>query len=190
TRVWTLDADLAAAFDRLDHSHLLEAIGSFPGREMIRAWLKAGVFEPGKGFAPTGEGSPQGGVVSPLLLNVALHGLEEAAGVCYLADGTRTSPGSPVLIRYCDDFVVCCHTRRYFGQSNPSRHNMWVFGDAASGAYLPQLAWTPIIRHRKVTGRASPDDPALTSYWNQRRGTNQPPLDRSTLRLLKKQHGR
>ena len=52
------------------------------------------------------------------------------------------------------------------------------------------MAWTPIIRHRKVTGRASPDDPALTAYWNQRRGTNQPPLDRSTLRLLKMQHGR
>jgi RNA-directed DNA polymerase len=81
-------------------------------------------------------------------------------------------------------------TRRYFGQFNPSRRNMWVFGDAASGAYLPRLAWTPIIRHRKVTGAASPDDPALTAYWNQRRGRNQPPLDRSTLRLLKAQHGR
>jgi RNA-directed DNA polymerase len=76
-------------------------------------------------------------------------------------------------------------TRRYFGRYNPSRRNNWVFGDAASGAYLPRLAWTPIIRHRKVTGRASPDDPALTAYWNQRRGTNQPPLDRSTLRLKK-----
>jgi RNA-directed DNA polymerase len=81
-------------------------------------------------------------------------------------------------------------TKRYFGQFNPSRHNMWVFGDAASGAYLPLLAWTPITRHRKVTGRSSPDDPALTSYWNQRRGRNQSPLDRSTLRLLKVQHGR
>jgi RNA-directed DNA polymerase len=324
TRVWALDADLAAAFDRLDHSHLMSAIGSFPGREMIRGWLKAGVFEPGKGFAPTEEGSPQGGVISPCLLNVALHGLEEAAGVRYGPDGARTAAGSPVLVRYCDDFVVCCHTRqqaervkaqlarwlaprglafndektkivsleagydflgfnvrryrngkllikpskaavrrvnhklagqmrrlrgqnasavlaaicpitrgwasyyrsavskktfasvddylwkltykwachshpgkpkswivrRYFGQFNPSRRNMWVFGDAASGAYLPCLAWTPIIRHRKVTGRASPDDPALAAYWNQRRGTNQPPLDRSTLRLLKKQHGR
>ena len=50
---------------------------------MIHDWLKAGVFEPGKGFAPTEEGTPQGGVISPLLLNVALHGLEEAAGVSY-----------------------------------------------------------------------------------------------------------
>jgi len=48
----------------------------------------------------------------------------------------------------------------------------------------------PIIRHRKVTGRASPDDPALAVCWNQRRGRNQPPPDRSTLRLLKMQHGR
>jgi RNA-directed DNA polymerase len=63
-RVWTLNADLAAAFDKLDHSHLMSAIGSFPGRGMIRAWLRAGVFEPGKGFAPTEEGSPQGGVIS------------------------------------------------------------------------------------------------------------------------------
>ena len=55
---------------------------------MIRGWLKAGVFEPGKGFAPTGEGTPQGGVISPLLLNVALHGLEDAAGVRYAFPGT------------------------------------------------------------------------------------------------------
>jgi RNA-directed DNA polymerase len=79
-RVWALDADLAAAFDRIDHSRLLEALGSFPARDMIRDWLKAGVFEAGKGFAPTEEGTPQGGVISPLLLNVALHGLERAAG--------------------------------------------------------------------------------------------------------------
>jgi hypothetical protein len=88
-RVWALDADLAAAFDRIDHGHLLAAIGSFPARELIRDWLKAGVFEAGKGFAPIVEGTPQGGVISPLLLNVALHGLEEAAGVCYRARGIR-----------------------------------------------------------------------------------------------------
>jgi RNA-directed DNA polymerase len=60
-RVWALDADLAAAFDRIDHDHLLAALGSFPARDLIRDWLKAGVFEAGKGFAPTAEGTPQGG---------------------------------------------------------------------------------------------------------------------------------
>src|SRR5262249_11944728 len=81
--VWALDADLAAAFDRIDHDHLLAQLGSFPARDMICGWLKAGVFEAGKGFAPTLEGTPQGGVISPYLLNVALHRLEEAAGGCY-----------------------------------------------------------------------------------------------------------
>ena len=63
-RLWVLDADLAAAFDRISHDRLLEAIGGFPARDMIRDWLKAGVFEAGKGFAPTEEGTPQGGLCS------------------------------------------------------------------------------------------------------------------------------
>jgi len=50
--VWALDADLAAAFDKIDHSRLLESLGSFPARDLIRDWLKAGVIEVGKGFAP------------------------------------------------------------------------------------------------------------------------------------------
>jgi RNA-directed DNA polymerase len=62
-RVWILDADLAAAFDKISHEHLLEMLGGFPAREMIAGWLKAGIFEAGKGFAPTGEGTPQGGVM-------------------------------------------------------------------------------------------------------------------------------
>jgi len=114
-RVWVLDADLAAAFDKIDHSRLLEALGSFPARDMIRAWLEAGVFEAGKGFAPTEEGTPQGGVISPLLLNVALHGLEKAAGVRYRTAGAcagQTVPGSPVVIRYADDIIAFCHSQR------------------------------------------------------------------------------
>src|ERR1039457_5150783 len=113
-RTWALDADLAAAFDRIDHDRLLAALGSFPARDLIRGWLKAGVFEAGKGFAPTEEGSPQGGVISPCLMNVALHGLEEAAGVRYVTSGKLagdTRAGSPVLIRYADDMVVLCHTQ-------------------------------------------------------------------------------
>ena len=85
---------------------------------MIRDWLKAGVFEAGKGFAPTVEGTPQGGVISPCLLNVALHGLEEAAGVRYRAGGTRpggTQRGSPVAIRYADDVVVLCGSQQQAG---------------------------------------------------------------------------
>ena len=111
-RQWVLDADLSAAFDRIDHAHLLDALGTFPARREVAGWLRAGVIEKGT-FTPTEEGSPQGGVISPLLLNVALHGMEQAAGVRYVRCGTygaEVARGSPSLVRYADDFVVMCHT--------------------------------------------------------------------------------
>jgi RNA-directed DNA polymerase len=58
-RLWVLDADLTAAFDHIDHQHLLAMIGTFPARRMIRDWLQAGVVDKGR-FAPTDEGTPQG----------------------------------------------------------------------------------------------------------------------------------
>jgi len=103
-RQWVLDADLSAAFDRIDHNRLLAHLGTFPGRELIAGWLTAGVIEQGR-FAPTEEGTPQGGVVSPMLLNIALHGMEEAAGVRYTRRdprGAHVAMGSPVLVRYAD----------------------------------------------------------------------------------------
>jgi RNA-directed DNA polymerase len=105
---------LAAAFDRIDHARLLEVIGSFPARGMIRGWLKAGVFVADEGFSPTEEGTPQGGVISPCLLNVALHGLEEAVGVRYhrlLSRAGDTKAGCPIVIRYADDMVALCHSQ-------------------------------------------------------------------------------
>src|SRR5262249_8606549 len=113
-RVWIIDADLAAAFDKIDHDRLLEALGPFPARDMVARWLKAGVVED-EAFTRTEEGTPQGGVISPLIMNVALHGLEEAAGVRYQTTGTHAGdvrPYSPVLVRYADDLVVCCHAQR------------------------------------------------------------------------------
>ncbi len=113
SRRWVLDADLAAAFDRIDHSHLLKSLDGFPAKGLIERWLKAGVVEKGR-FAPTEEGTPQGGVVSPLLLNVALHGMEEAAGVRYRHAGQMagtTLVGSPVVVRYADDLVAMCVSR-------------------------------------------------------------------------------
>jgi RNA-directed DNA polymerase len=324
-RLWILDADLSAAFDRIDHDHLLAALGGFPARSLIAGWLRAGVVEQGK-FAATEEGTPQGGVISPLLLNIALHGMEQAAGVCYRTlgtDGAQTVAGTPALVRYADDFVVMCHTReqaeqawrrlaewlaprglainedktrivalsegfdflgfnvrryggkllikpsvsavqrirkrltvelralrgsnaaavistlnpiirgwaayyrgvvskevfatidhhlwqdtyrwalrahpnkskrwvtaRYFGEFNPARQDRWVFGDRDSGAYLRRFVWTKIVRHQLVGGNSSTDDPALASYWADRRRSSLTALDRPMLRLLLVQHGR
>ena len=113
-RRWVLDADLAGAFDRIAHDHILAMLGTFPARGMVEQWLKAGVVEQGR-LHRTEEGTPQGGVVSPVLLNVALHGMEQAAGVRYHTTGRAagwTIADSPVLIRYADDFIVLCHTRQ------------------------------------------------------------------------------
>ncbi|MHB8289116.1 MAG: group II intron reverse transcriptase/maturase [Acidimicrobiales bacterium] len=325
SRKWCLDADLAKAFDRIDHDRLLAQLGTFPAREQVKGWLKAGVVEEGR-FAPTEEGTPQGGVISAVLLNIALHGMEAAAGVRYRLNGKQageTMPGSPVLIRYADDLLALCTTKeqaegvkarlaewlapkgltfnedktrvvhldegfdflgftvrrqsgkllirpskaalrrhrqrlraemlslrganaamvlqrlvpivrgwatyyrsvvssemfsaldrylwkltykwakhshprkpkrwivnRYFGRFNKSRGDRWVFGDRDSGAYLVKHAWTKIVRHQMVKGKASPDDPTLAEYWaGRRRRAAPPPLDGLSLRLLKSQRG-
>ena len=79
---------------------------------------------------------------------------------------------------------------RYFGKFEKFRNDRWVFGDRDTGAYLPKLAWTDIVRHTLVKGGASPDDPALAGYWAQRRQKVKPPLDSYTVRLLSRQDGR
>ena len=113
-RRWVLDADLTAAFDRVDHVHVLNQLGTFPARRAIAGWLKAGVIDKGR-FAPTEEGTPQGGVASPLLFNIALHGMEAAAGAAYRWDPYRETfaavTRTPVLVRYADDLVALCDSR-------------------------------------------------------------------------------
>ncbi|MCY0932581.1 group II intron reverse transcriptase/maturase [Streptomyces sp. H27-H1] len=107
-RLVVLDADLSAAFDRISHDHLLRSVGLFPGRKLIHGWLKAGVFDQGS-FSKTTEGTPQGGVISPLLLNIALHGMGDAIGANTWKSRRNDSPA---LIRYADDFVVLCTSER------------------------------------------------------------------------------
>jgi RNA-directed DNA polymerase len=113
-RLWILDADLAGAFDKIAHDHILAMLGSFPAREMVGQWLRAGVVENGR-LSRTEEGTPQGGIVSPALLNIALHGMEQAAGVRYARDDHKAAlfaPGSPAVIRYADDLLALCHSRQ------------------------------------------------------------------------------
>jgi RNA-directed DNA polymerase len=104
---WILDADIKGCFDNINHQHLLDAIGPFPAKELIRQWLKAGYVEYGT-LHETLTGTPQGGVISPLLANISLHGMETALGIRYKNDGERV--GKCAVIRYADDFVVLCNT--------------------------------------------------------------------------------
>ena len=113
---YVLDADISKCFDRINHEVLLKKLNTYPTlRKQIRAWLKAGVMDGNKLFQ-TNEGTPQGGVISPLLANVALHGIEEL--IMGLApkfdmkrpDNTQMSVRDKLksisVIRYADDFVV------------------------------------------------------------------------------------
>jgi len=100
TKPWVVDADITGAFDHIDHEFLLRTIGSVPGQELIRQWLKAGYMEAGD-LHPTPAGTPQGGVISPLLANIALHGMEEALGA-YPSRRWSPTPNRGV-VRYADD---------------------------------------------------------------------------------------
>ena len=100
---YALDADIKGCFENIGHAALLAKLDAPPAlRQAVKAWLKAGVLSDGV-VTPTPSGSPQGGVISPLLMNVALHGLEGAATATYRKAGTPVH-----LIRYADDLVVLC----------------------------------------------------------------------------------
>ena len=105
---YVLDADITGCFDNINHQALLEKLRTYPAmRRLVKGWLKAGVMD-GLDLSPTPTGTPQGGVVSPLLANIALFGMEEALVNAY-TDGKKTlsaRQGAPKLIRYADDFVV------------------------------------------------------------------------------------
>jgi RNA-directed DNA polymerase len=109
SKPWVLDADIKGCFDHIDHDFLLEAIGLFPGRTWIARWLKAGYLEQHCWY-PTASGTPQGGVISPLLANIALHGMEAVLGLRRnyrgQLDGSRYA-----VVRYADDFVVLAKSK-------------------------------------------------------------------------------
>jgi RNA-directed DNA polymerase len=105
---WVVDADIKGCFDHVSHTHILEAIGLFPARELLKQWLKAGYVDQGV-LQETPSGTGQGAVISPLLANVALHGLEEALGIRRRKTGGITGPRA--LVRYADDFCVFCETK-------------------------------------------------------------------------------
>lgn len=118
---WILDADIKGAFDNINHDFILQAIGRIPGRELIKQWLKAGYVE-AEMFHETKSGTPQGGIISPLLANIALNGLENVLatykttlmheGTQYGKPRTRkvTRPKFGV-IRYADDFIITAKSK-------------------------------------------------------------------------------
>ncbi|WP_293142447.1 group II intron reverse transcriptase/maturase [Okeania sp. SIO3I5] len=112
---YVLDADISKCFDRINHDALLGKVGQSPYRRLIKQWLKSGVFD-NKQFSNSVEGTPQGGVISPLLVNIALHGMEERLMEFAKTLDMKRPSGHQIcerdkirslsLIRYADDFVI------------------------------------------------------------------------------------
>jgi RNA-directed DNA polymerase len=125
---YVLDADIAKCFDRINQTRLLEKLKTYPSlRHQIKAWLQAGVLDKGEIF-PTVEGVPQGGPISPVLANVALHGLENAI-ISAFPDRKYSKEMSgrwrPTIVRYADDFVAL-HPDRTTIEKIKEIANQWL----------------------------------------------------------------
>lgn len=105
-----IDVDLRSYFDTIDHDLLMKLVERRVGDKrvlrIIRAWLKAGILEDGKSIHPV-KGTPQGGVISPLLSNIMLHEIDRQ---WCKADGSATE--GVILVRYADDMVLLARTEQ------------------------------------------------------------------------------
>ncbi len=110
---WVVDADLKACFDTIPHDKLLLSVRSKvidkSVVKLIEMWLKAGVMEDMKIRSET-VGTPQGGVISPLLANLYLHWLDST----WETKGFGKRPHDAHIVRYADDFVILCNSRPEF----------------------------------------------------------------------------
>jgi RNA-directed DNA polymerase len=86
----------------------MEELKHFPARELIKKWLKAGILD--QGIVQESTGTPQGSIISPLLCNIALHGLEREIGVQRSSQNYVIGPRP--IVRYADDFVILCTSYR------------------------------------------------------------------------------
>lgn len=119
---WVLDADIKGAFDNISHNFLLQKLGEIPGIQLVKQWLKAGYVE-NEVFYPTQSGTPQGGIISPLLANIALDGMSEFLSGYVKVKAYKSSPKAKRqrinkqklprygYCRYADDFIVTAETK-------------------------------------------------------------------------------
>jgi RNA-directed DNA polymerase len=106
--VWVLEGDIKSCFDRISHEWLLKNIPM--DKRMLRLWLEAGYLEKGRLF-PTSEGTPQGGIISPVLANLTLDGMEQA-----IRSRIKVRHDQVNFIRYADDFIVTARTKETLEQ--------------------------------------------------------------------------
>lgn len=108
---YVFEGDFKACFDTLSHEFIMEQLKGFPYVGLVEKFLKAGYVKNGEFFS-TNQGTPQGGLLSPLLANIALHGLENCLNISYYeyhsSKGYMTfiTRGKYRVVRYADDFLI------------------------------------------------------------------------------------
>lgn len=107
--VWVLEGDIKSCFDQISHPWLLKTIPM--DKRILGQWLEAGYWEKGQLFS-TKQGTPQGGIVSPLLSNLTLDGMEQA-----IRSRIKPRHDQVNFIRYADDFVVTARTKETLEQT-------------------------------------------------------------------------
>lgn len=128
-RLWIVEADIKGCYDNISHQYIMNCVKDFPRSDLIYKWLTSGVVELKSGnieYTDSLMGTPfsnQGGVISPLLSNIALHGLEEELNIKYdalllknLKKGkgyvsARANPLRRTLVRYATNFIILCPTK-------------------------------------------------------------------------------
>jgi group II intron reverse transcriptase/maturase len=176
---WILEVDIRKFFDTLDHARLREFL-QYRIRDgvllrLIGKWLNAGVMEDGSISYPD-EGSPQGGVVSPLLANVYLH---HVLDTWFTEDVQPRLTGRAFLIRYADDFVIG------FEREDDARRVMEVlpkrFGKYGLTLHPDKTRLVPFARPQERKGRGEPESGnrpgtfdflGFTHYWGKSRRNN------------------
>ena len=106
TSQWVLNANISKCFDQINHDYLLDKCMTFPEmRKQLRVWLKAGILE-GEDFAFPEMGTPHGGAISPLLVNIAFHGLQKRLNSYNNNRNNTINRQSLMFVRFVDDFVL------------------------------------------------------------------------------------
>lgn len=105
---WILEGDIRACFDKISHEWLLANIPI--EKTILCGWLKAGYIEK-RAFHPTEEGTPQGGIISPALMNLVLDGLEQELRGRFCPKNSNKPVSGVNFVRYADDFIVTARSR-------------------------------------------------------------------------------
>ena len=170
---WVIDADIKGFFDTLDHAHLVamvrQRVQDGVLLRLIGKWLNAGVMEDGQLIHPE-KGTPQGGVISPLLANIYLH---EVLDVWFEQEVKPRLRGAAFLIRYADDFVIMCvgeEDARRVLDVLPKR-----FGKYGLTLHPEKTRLVPFVRPRPGGGDGGDDGPGtfdllgFTHFWARSR---------------------